>query len=153
MSNPYTDQTTSAPILNFYTDESQLTTQANPSVTELHMIPAGGVSLPSDRYIDFTLPANEGTYTAPADGWVVFEKIASSNGQYIRLSTLAGSAKTCANQTRSSSSSQMLSASVAVCVLRLVLQAQLLKQITLLQVKNYLLTKLTLLSALSAVLA
>lgn len=114
MSNPYTDQTTNAPIFNFYTDESQLTTQANPSVTELHMIPAGGVSLPSDRYIDFTLPANDGTYTAPADGWVVFEKFASSSGQYVRLSTLAGSVKTCANQTRSSSSSQMLSVSVAV---------------------------------------
>ena len=114
MSNTYTDEISTNPILNFYKSASQLTSQPNPSATELHMIPAGGVSLPSDRYIDFTLPANEGTYTAPADGWVVFEKMASSNGQYIRLSTLAGSVKTCANQTRSSGSSQMLSASVAV---------------------------------------
>lgn len=112
MSN-YTDQTTSNPILNFYSSASQLTSQPNPSGTQLHMIPAGGVSLPSNRYIDFTLPANESTYTAPADGWVVFEKTASTSGQYIRLSTFAGSVKTCANQTRSSSSSQTLSASVA----------------------------------------
>lgn len=88
MSNPYTDQTTASPVLNFYTDASQLTTQANPSVTELHMIPAGGVSLPSDRYIDFTAPATGDTYTAPADGWVVFGKMSSASNQYIQLEEL-----------------------------------------------------------------
>lgn len=39
MSNTYTDQTTTAPILNYYKTEAELTGQPNPSVTELHMVP------------------------------------------------------------------------------------------------------------------
>lgn len=84
MSN-YTDQTTSSPILNFYSSASQLTSQPNPSVTELHMIPAGGVSLPSDRYIDFTLPASGSNYRAPADGWVIVAKISSATNQFLHF--------------------------------------------------------------------
>lgn len=118
MSNTYTDEVSTNPILNFYKSESQLTSQANPSVTELHMIPAGGVSLPSGRYINFTAPASEGTYTAPADGWIVFEKTASTSGQYVRVraySDYSNGIVVSANQTRSSSSAQMLSVSVPLC--------------------------------------
>ena len=85
MTNTYTDQTTSAPILNFYSSESQLTSQSNPSPSELHMIPAGGVSFPSDRYIDFTLPASGSGYTVPADGWVYLAMRASASNQYIQI--------------------------------------------------------------------
>ena len=84
MSN-YTDQTTSSPILNFYSSASQLTSQPNPSGTQLHMIPAGGVSLPSDRYINFTLPASQGTYTALADGWILVGKFSSSTNQILQI--------------------------------------------------------------------
>ena len=93
MSNTYTDEISTNPILNFYSSESQLTSQANPSATELHMIPAGGVSLPSNtRYIDFTLPASLGSYTAPADGWISLMKVSGDTGKNVAMiSRVSGS--------------------------------------------------------------
>lgn len=41
-----------------------------------------GWSMPSSRYIDLTLGASGSTYTAPANGWFVIRKRASSSGQY-----------------------------------------------------------------------
>ena len=43
-------------------------------------------AMPSDRYVDLTLPASGGTITAPADGYIVLSKIATSAGQYIAIS-------------------------------------------------------------------
>lgn len=83
--------TTNNPEFNFYSSESQLTSQANPSTTTLHMIPAGGVSLPSARYIDITLPTSGGTYTAPADGWIMVSKTSSASGQYNSMYVQANS--------------------------------------------------------------
>ena len=114
MSN-YTDQTTSSPILNFYSSASQLTSQPNPSGTQLHMIPAGGVSLPSGRYIDFTAPAHYGSYSAPADGWIVFEKTSSNSDQYMRLTNSSNSAKNAVSYARATASSQMLGVTIPVC--------------------------------------
>jgi hypothetical protein len=38
-----------------------------------------GWGMPSNRYIDLTLGASEATYTAPANGWVSFDKKTNSN--------------------------------------------------------------------------
>jgi hypothetical protein len=42
-------------------------------------------AMPSDKYIDLTLGASGSTYTAPANGWLVFCKAANAAGQYIQL--------------------------------------------------------------------
>ncbi|MCM1224015.1 MAG: hypothetical protein NC548_57140, partial [Lachnospiraceae bacterium] len=47
---------------------------------------ASGAGAPSSRFIDIALPPNGGTYTAPADGWVVVSKGATAIGQYLTLS-------------------------------------------------------------------
>ena len=44
-------------------------------------------AMPSTKYTDLTLGASGTTYTAPANGWVVFGKAASGAGQYINLSS------------------------------------------------------------------
>ena len=44
-----------------------------------------GMSMPSNKYIDLTLGASGSTYTAPANGWLILNKIATSVGQEIRL--------------------------------------------------------------------
>lgn len=44
-----------------------------------------GYAMPSNKYIDLTLGASGTEYTAPANGWVVLSKSASSTGQYIHL--------------------------------------------------------------------
>ena len=38
-----------------------------------------GMSMPSNKYIDLTLGASGTTYTAPANGWFWFSKIAGTN--------------------------------------------------------------------------
>ena len=45
----------------------------------------GGLAMPSNTYIDLTLPASDTSMVAPADGYVNFSKRASSSGQYIYL--------------------------------------------------------------------
>nr|DAM10459.1 MAG TPA: hypothetical protein [Caudoviricetes sp.] len=44
-----------------------------------------GWSMPSNKYIDLTLGANEATYTAPANGWVALRKKATASGQYMAV--------------------------------------------------------------------
>jgi hypothetical protein len=44
-----------------------------------------GLSMPSDKYIDLTLGSSGDTYTAPANGWVLLRKGATSQAQYIFL--------------------------------------------------------------------
>ena len=46
---------------------------------------ASGLGMPSNRYIDLTLGASGTTYTAPANGWLVLNKLAQGDGQEIRL--------------------------------------------------------------------
>lgn len=46
---------------------------------------ASGWAMPSDRYIDLTLGASGSTYTAPANGWVVLNKVAGSDYYYCAL--------------------------------------------------------------------
>ena len=41
--------------------------------------------LPGNNYIDLTLGASDATYTAPANGWLILNKAATSVGQEIRL--------------------------------------------------------------------
>ena len=50
-------------------------------------VQATEASMPSTKYTDLTLGASGTTYTAPANGWVVFGKAASGAGQYITLSS------------------------------------------------------------------
>ena len=50
-------------------------------------VQAAEASMPSTKYIDLTLGSSGTTYTAPANGWVVFGKAASGAGQYINLSS------------------------------------------------------------------
>lgn len=42
-----------------------------------------GWSMPSSRYINLTLGASGSTYTAPANGWFIFDKRSSAAGQYV----------------------------------------------------------------------
>ncbi len=63
------------------TQFNSLTTLAD---DELYAISASGVSLPSDRYLDLTLPASGQSYTAPANGYLTLCKTATGN-QYITL--------------------------------------------------------------------
>ena len=42
-------------------------------------------AMPSGQYEDLTLPASGGTVTAPADGWIVFQKQVNASGQHISL--------------------------------------------------------------------
>lgn len=63
MSNTYTDRTTNAPVLNFYSSEAQLTGQANPLSTELHMIPMG------DRIVEISGDNTNG-YRIWSSGWI-----------------------------------------------------------------------------------
>lgn len=44
-----------------------------------------GFSMPSNKYIDLTLGASGATYTAPANGWFYFAKIASTSNQYMTM--------------------------------------------------------------------
>lgn len=62
-----------------------------------------GWGMPSKRYIDLTLGASGSTYTAPANGWYVFNK--SSTGSNQRLAILSGG---CIVSVFSSASSQPL---------------------------------------------
>lgn len=43
------------------------------------------LGMPSNKYIDLTLGANEATYTAPANGWVALRKKATASGQYMAV--------------------------------------------------------------------
>jgi hypothetical protein len=53
-------------------------------------LPAGGVSLPGSSYIDVALPANNGTYNAPADGWLAVGKAVTAAGQFLGLHSSPG---------------------------------------------------------------
>lgn len=44
-----------------------------------------GFSMPSNKYINLTLGASGSTYTAPANGWFYFAKIASASNQYMTM--------------------------------------------------------------------
>ena len=44
-----------------------------------------GLGMPSNRFIDLTVGAGGSTYTAPANGWLILNKMATSVGQEIRL--------------------------------------------------------------------
>ena len=48
-------------------------------VTKTNKVQAAEASMPSSRYIDLTLGASGSTYTAPANGWFWFSKIAGTN--------------------------------------------------------------------------
>lgn len=48
---------------------------------------AGGLAMPSGRYIDLTLGASGSSYTAPANGWFRITKKAGGNNQLVQLST------------------------------------------------------------------
>ena len=50
-----------------------------------------GNMLPSGKYIDLTLDASGSAYTAPANGWLVLNKIALAVGQEIRLTNYSNS--------------------------------------------------------------
>ena len=46
---------------------------------------AANAAMPSDRYVDLTLPVSLSTITAPADGYIFFEKITTAANQYVAL--------------------------------------------------------------------
>ena len=47
---------------------------------------AANAGMPSTRFINVSLPSNGGTYTAPADGWLVFGRL-STGDSYVALTT------------------------------------------------------------------
>ena len=49
-----------------------------------------GWAMPSSAYDDLTLGASGSTYTAPANGWVQFQKNSTSASQYAQISTSDG---------------------------------------------------------------
>ena len=46
------------------------------------------MAMPSDTYDNLTLGASGSTYTAPANGWFFYTKVANNNNQYISLSNI-----------------------------------------------------------------
>ena len=64
-------------------DASNLTATGKNAITNMAM--------PSSRYDDLTLGASGNSYTAPADGYVYFCKVATANAQYIRIQNEANS--------------------------------------------------------------
>lgn len=55
------------------------------NVTNTGTSSAAGWAMPSNVYTNLTLGASDSTYTAPANGWFVLEKIANGVGQEIRI--------------------------------------------------------------------
>ena len=49
------------------------------NVTDTGYIKMAGAGMPSDKYIDLTLGANNSTYTAPANGWVKLDGLTTSS--------------------------------------------------------------------------
>lgn len=48
-------------------------------------IQIGKDNFPSDRYINFQLPTNEGTYIAPADGWIMLQLHVQGQNQFFNM--------------------------------------------------------------------
>ena len=90
-SNPVSRATADASgnnIANTYAAKTELTGKvdlnaANLSTAGKSLI--SGLGMPSNRYIDLTLGANDTTYVAPANGWFVFRKSANAANQYVVL--------------------------------------------------------------------
>ena len=60
------------------------------SVTGGKLTATGGASMPSSKYIDLTLGASGSTYTAPANGWVLFDKQVSSGKNIVLWNNTKG---------------------------------------------------------------
>lgn len=58
--------------------------------TKTNAAQAAHASMPSDKYVDLTLGATGTSYTAPADGWVVFTRSANTASKYIGLEDTYG---------------------------------------------------------------
>ena len=56
------------------------------NVTDTGKILMSGMGMPSDKYIDLTLGASGSTYTAPANGWVLFGGGSTSGNKGLTLS-------------------------------------------------------------------
>lgn len=69
-------------------------------------------AMPSDKYVDLTLPASDGTITAPADGSLYFNKVSSASGQRIKLNNTNGTEASVSSW--SSATSQALEALLLV---------------------------------------
>lgn len=66
--------------------QQDITSKANVSLNNLTATGkevCANMAMPSDRYVDLTLGANGATYTAPADGYVLF---VVNNGTFISIS-------------------------------------------------------------------
>lgn len=58
---------------------------SSPATDELYAISGSGFGLPSSsRYQALTLGSSGASYTAPANGWVLFSKQVTASGQYIQ---------------------------------------------------------------------
>ena len=66
-----------------------LSTKANKDLDNLSSTgkdTVAGLGMPDgDHYINATLPSNGGTYTAPANGYLIFDKRAGEAGKYVSL--------------------------------------------------------------------
>ena len=77
-------------VIGWGTVESGKITRFNPKITfkaiDFSDRPeVSGWGMPSDRYIDLTLGASGSSYTAPANGWVYFNKDNGNAGNWIML--------------------------------------------------------------------
>ena len=57
------------------------------NITSAAKILMSGMGMPSSTYEDLTLGSSGTTYTAPANGWFMLAKSATTTGQYMRLVT------------------------------------------------------------------
>ncbi len=85
--SPALTGTPTAPTAAAGTNTTQLATTAFVK-TAIDYI--GGSILPSNRFINLTLPASGGSYTAPANGWLCISKIATAAAQTLTLSSSTG---------------------------------------------------------------
>ena len=77
-------------IGEYYKDSTGVITSFTPKTT-FHAVDRNdsswlsGLGMPSNRYIDLTLGASGATYTAPADGWVCFDKNTGGADRFIAI--------------------------------------------------------------------
>lgn len=58
------------------------------NVTDTAKVLMSGMGMPSNKYVDLTLGASGASYTAPADGYVVFRRTSTAAGQTLQITNV-----------------------------------------------------------------
>lgn len=84
------------------------------NVTDSGYSVMAGAGMPSTTYDELTLGATGSTYTAPANGYFAFDKIAASSSQYVALVLKDGNTEVMKTKTIAAASSQPIQCFIPV---------------------------------------